>query len=157
MRRSISRRSLAISALGLGGQGLWLVLEGLDPFADGEVLLGHCAVGSAGVDEGHGQRLVPKERGQGFKAHCALVTRRAPWGMTAAATASAVTKFEPSSHVDSRITGTSRMPREADFRRKSFERSRCKTDAHRLGEPVGPRYFTAVVIGSTAAHHGRDP
>jgi len=51
---------------------LLLLVQGLDLLGDGEVLVGDGAVGDAGVDQGHGHRLVPEERGDGFQAHPAV-------------------------------------------------------------------------------------
>src|SRR5271166_6583606 len=54
-------------AFGVGGQCAWLVVEGFDLFADGEVFVGDGAVGDSGVNEGHPHRSVPQQRGQGFE------------------------------------------------------------------------------------------
>src|SRR5271166_61759 len=59
-------------AFGVGGQCAWLVVEGFDLFADGEVFVGDGAVGDSGVHEGHPHRSVPQQRGQGFEGHAAV-------------------------------------------------------------------------------------
>jgi hypothetical protein len=44
-------------------------VEGFDLFGDGEVFVGHLAVGDAGVDQGHPQRPVTQQGGDRFEAH----------------------------------------------------------------------------------------
>jgi integrase len=60
------------SAFGLGGQCAWLVVEGFDLFADGEVFVGDGAVGDSGINEGHPHRSVPQQRGQRFEGHATV-------------------------------------------------------------------------------------
>ena len=56
----------------VGGQHLWLTVEGFDLVGDGEVLLGAGAVGDPGVTQGHVQAAVAKHRGDCLQGHAAV-------------------------------------------------------------------------------------
>jgi len=58
-----------LGSLGVGGQLSGLVVQGFDLFADGETLVGDLPIGDPGVHEGHPQRSVSKQRGEGFQGH----------------------------------------------------------------------------------------
>jgi hypothetical protein len=53
-------------------RGLLLLVEGLDLLRDGEVLVCNGFVGDPGVDQGHGHRLVPEQRGDRLEGHAAV-------------------------------------------------------------------------------------
>jgi hypothetical protein len=61
-----------LGSLGIDGQLLRLTVERLNFLAGGEVLVGHCAVGDLGIDQGHAERLVPEQGGQRLQAHPAI-------------------------------------------------------------------------------------
>ena len=58
-----------LGALGAGGQVLRGVVEGLDLLGYGEVLLGHGAVGDAGIHHGHPHRSMSQKGGYRLEAH----------------------------------------------------------------------------------------
>jgi hypothetical protein len=49
-----------------------LVVEGFDFLCDGEVFVSNGLVRDAGVDHGHGERLVTEERGNGVETHSSV-------------------------------------------------------------------------------------
>jgi integrase/recombinase XerD len=58
-----------LCAFGVGGQLAGRVVEGLDLFGDGEVLVGDGAVRDPGIHHGHPHRSVPEEGSDRFEAH----------------------------------------------------------------------------------------
>ena len=58
-----------LGALGVAGQRLGCVVEGFDLFRDREVLVGHGAVGDAGINHGHPHRAMPQQSGDGLQRH----------------------------------------------------------------------------------------
>ena len=61
-----------LRAFGVGGQGLWGVVEGLDLLGDCEVLVGDGAVGDARVHESHPHRSMSEKRSDRFQRHAAV-------------------------------------------------------------------------------------
>ena len=57
---------------GVGGQWFGLGVEGVDLVGDGEVLIGHGAVGDLGVAQGHVHAAVAEHRGDRFQGHAAV-------------------------------------------------------------------------------------